>query len=140
VTRHLTAAGYLQLDVKRHGGLSMTEKGRNLVRGEESFRYREDTGPVGPKKAARPAPAAADLSGSETALFNALKELRLELAKERRVPAYAIFPDRALADMARRQPRSEAEFAEIHGIGEAKLKKFAVPFLDAIAAFQEDPA
>ena len=141
IIRQLTAAGYLQLDVQGHGGLTMTEKGRDLVQGHESFSYREDTGPVGPKKKApRPAPAAADLSDAETTLFNALKELRLELAKKRKVPAYAVFPDKTLADMARRCPQNENEFAEIHGVGEAKLKKFAVPFLDTIAAFQEDTA
>ena len=62
-----------------------------------------------------------------------LKALRLELARERGVPAYVVFPDRALADMARRRPHTEAEFAEVHGVGAAKLEQFAEPFLAAIA-------
>jgi ATP-dependent DNA helicase RecQ len=140
IIRQLTAAGYLQLDVQGHGGLTMTEKGRDLMQGHETFHYREDIGPKGAKKTVRAAPAAADLSDTETTLFNALKELRLELAKKRKVPAYAVFPDKTLADMARRCPKNETEFAEIHGVGAAKLKKFAVPFLDTIAAFQDNAA
>ena len=50
------------------------------------------------------------------------------------MPAYIVFPDRTLIDMVRRRPRTEAEFAEVNGVGAAKLKEFAVPFLAAIAA------
>ena len=72
------------------------------------------------------------LSGGQTALLDVLKALRLELARERGVPAYIVFPDRSLIDMARRRPRTEAEFAEVNGVGAAKLKQFAAPFLAAI--------
>ena len=70
----------------------------------------------------------------EAALLAALKALRLELARERGVPAYIVFPDRTLSDMARRRPRSEAEFAEVNGVGAVKLEQFAQPFLAAIDA------
>jgi ATP-dependent DNA helicase RecQ len=139
ILRQLTAAGYLRLDIEGHGGLIMTDKGHDLASGHETFHYREDTGPIGPAKKA-PRALAVDLSVRETSLFNALKELRLELAKKRNVPAYAVFPDKALADMAKRCPRDKTEFAEIHGVGAAKLKKFATPFLDTIAAFQDEHA
>jgi ATP-dependent DNA helicase RecQ len=139
ILRQLTAAGYLRLDVEGHGGLIMTDKGHDLASGHETFNYREDTGPVGPTKKA-PRALAVDLSVRETSLFNALKALRLELAKKRNVPAYAVFPDRALADMAKRCPRDKTEFAEIHGVGASKLKKFSTPFLETIAAFQDEHA
>ncbi len=87
--------------------------------------------PARPK--ARGAKPVAELSEAETALFGRLKELRLDLAKERGVPAYVVFSDRSLADMARRRPQNAIEFAEINGVGAAKLKDFAAPFLDAIA-------
>ena len=48
------------------------------------------------------------------------------------MPAYIVFPDRSLIDMARRHPRTEEEFAEVNGVGAAKLKAFAAPFLAAI--------
>ena len=78
------------------------------------------------KEAERP------LDGDQAALLDALKALRLELARARGVPAYIVFPDRTLIDMARRRPRTEAEFAEVNGVGAAKLKQFAKPFLAAI--------
>ena len=56
------------------------------------------------------------------------------------MPAYVIFPDRALMDMARRRPRDEVEFADVHGVGKAKLRDFARPFLDLIAGAPEKAA
>ncbi|MCE9521258.1 MAG: HRDC domain-containing protein, partial [Alphaproteobacteria bacterium] len=79
------------------------------------------------------APALSD--GDET-LLAALKQLRLRLAKERRVAAYLIFSDKSLADMAERRPRTRDEFAEVHGVGAAKLKDFAKIFIDAIRAHE----
>ena len=49
------------------------------------------------------------------------------------MPAYVIFPDRALIDMARRCPRSHSEFATVNGVGAAKLRDFADVFLGEIA-------
>ncbi len=140
--RQLVAAGFLRLDVKGYGGLSITDKGRALLHGEESFQYRQDT-----MRRARPArrkvaseePAAA-LSADESALLDSLRQLRLRLAKQRRVPAYVVFSDKSLADMARRRPRNAYEFAEINGVGAVKLKDFAAPFLEAIAAAPAVPA
>ena len=84
------------------------------------------------KKAAPPADAQ-PLSDGELALYGRLKELRLELAKEKGVPAYVVFSDKSLHDMALKRPRSEAEFADVFGVGEAKLKEFSEPFLQEIA-------
>ena len=56
------------------------------------------------------------------------------------MPAYVVFSDKSLADMAQRRPRNAAEFAEVNGVGAAKLKKFSVPFLEAIAAASNAPA
>ena len=57
----------------------------------------------------------------------------LELAKAQRAPAYTIFADLSLIDMAERMPRTRDEFAEVHGVGEAKLAKYAEGFLAVIA-------
>ena len=62
-----------------------------------------------------------------------LKAVRLRLARERQVPAYVIFSDRTLIDMTALQPRDLAEFAQVNGVGAAKLKDFGVVFLKAIA-------
>src|SRR3546814_1196061 len=61
------------------------------------------------------------------ALLTALKDLRLALAKQRGVPAYVVFGDRSLLEMARQRPASRADFAHIFGVGEAKLRDFADP-------------
>jgi ATP-dependent DNA helicase RecQ len=135
--RQMVAAGFLQLDVKGFGGLSITAKGAALGQGEIDFHYRADAVHRKPaKKAAKKQPAAvADLSTDDTELFNALKAHRLELAKQQGVPAYAVFPDKTLAEMARQRPASQQDFAEIHGVGQAKLEKFSESFLKTIEEY-----
>ena len=138
IVRQMVAVGHLRLDITGHGGLSLTESGAALMRGETTFRYRQDTARAKVKSKAGAAGPALDLSDFDADLFVSLKALRLNLAEERGVPAYVIFPDRALMDMARRRPRNEAEFADVHGVGKAKLRDFARPFLDLIAGAPED--
>ena len=137
IIRQMAATGILRLDVAGYGGLAITGKGRALLRGEGVFRYREDTAaraaaPAGPRPRAAPADER-PLTDDETALLGALKALRLRIARERGVPAYVVFSDRSLIDMARRRPRTVEDFAEVHGVGAAKRKDFAGPFLAAIA-------
>ena len=138
LVRQMVATGYLRLDFAGYGGLGITDRGRALLRGEGAFLYREDTVIVHrppPKREARAwndEPADLPQDGDGAALLAVLKALRLDLARERGVPAYVVFPDRTLIDMVRRRPRSEAEFAAVNGVGAAKLKQFAGPFLAAI--------
>ena len=136
--RQMVAMGFLRLDIAGYGGLGITDKGRVLLRGEGEFLYREDRliASSSARKTRERGGSRAEperlLNEDEAALLNTLKALRLELARQRGVPAYVVFPDRTLVDMARRRPRTEAEFAEVHGVGAAKLKQFAEPFLAAI--------
>ena len=67
-------------------------------------------------------------------LFDRLRQLRKQLADERDVPAYIVFSDVALRQMARNYPASEREFARISGVGEKKLREFGAVFLGEIAA------
>jgi ATP-dependent DNA helicase RecQ len=140
IIHQMVAVGHLRLDIIGHGGLSLTESGAALMRGETTFRYRQDTARPKVKSKAGGVGTALDLSDFDVDLFASLKALRLNLAEERGVPAYVIFPDRTLMDMARRRPRNEAEFADVHGVGKAKLRDFARPFLDLIAGILEDAA
>jgi ATP-dependent DNA helicase RecQ len=75
-------------------------------------------------------------------LLQHLKKLRLHLAQERAVPAYVIFSDKTLIDMAARRPADREAFAEVFGVGQAKLDAFADIFLEAIAGYEGegDPA
>lgn len=77
-----------------------------------------------------PAPAS---QGNKEGLFSALKQLRLSLAANRGVPAYRIFPDRTLQEMARKAPEDLEGFAALNGVGDAKLSEFGAIFLKAIA-------
>jgi ATP-dependent DNA helicase RecQ len=61
-----------------------------------------------------------------------LRQLRKTLADQRGVPAYVIFSDRTLADMAARRPRSGAALLEVHGVGNAKLMQYGDAFLEEI--------
>ncbi|MDP7668617.1 MAG: RQC domain-containing protein, partial [Rhodospirillales bacterium] len=138
--RQLVAAGYLRLDITGYGGLSLKKDGRSLADDGGVFRFRRDTTRSGsPTSRAAPASVGADRSGVNEDLFAALKDLRLDLARERGVPAYVIFNDRSLVVMARDKPANEAEFSQVFGVGEAKLRDFAQRFLALIAKFTGSP-
>jgi ATP-dependent DNA helicase RecQ len=132
--RQLVASNYLALDIAGHGGLALATKGRELLGSNGVFLYR----PVVHTRASRREAAATSLDDAQSMLLEALKALRLRLAKERHVPAYVIFSDRTLIDMAQRRPRDEDEFAEVNGVGQAKLAEFAKVFLATIRG-QEEP-
>jgi len=73
-------------------------------------------------------------------LFDRLRRLRKQLADERDVPAYIVFSDVALRQMARNYPQTEADFARISGVGEKKLREFGEIFLGEIAAYLQTNA
>ena len=135
LVRQLVAGGFLDAEISRYGGLKLSDKGRALLRGEVSFHFRAAAPRHGTKKEARRR-MAAELPTAEASLLDALKQLRLALAKQRRVAAYLIFSDRTLIEMAKRRPRDIGEFAEINGVGAKKLEEFAAPFLVAIRKHQ----
>lgn len=68
-------------------------------------------------------------------LFNQLKELRLRLAQDKKVPAFVIFSDSALLDMCDRMPSTGAEFLEVSGVGKMKLEQYGKAFLEVIGSF-----
>ncbi|NIA13274.1 MAG: DNA helicase RecQ [Nitrospiraceae bacterium] len=73
--------------------------------------------------------------GVDEGLFEALRKLRQSKARERGVPAYVIFGDKSLRDMARRRPTKTKEFMEVHGVGRTKCTKFGDFFLKAIREY-----
>ena len=74
------------------------------------------------------------------ALLVRLKALRMRLARQARVPAYVIFSDRTLIDMAARVPLTKWDFGEVHGVGAAKQEKFAEIFISEISGFARETA
>ena len=135
--RQLVASGFLNLEIGNYGGLSILDKGHALLRGEEPFRYRPAPARRVTRKARRGEELVATATAEESSLLASLKKLRLNLAKQRQVPAYLIFSDRSLLDMAKRCPRNVDEFAEVNGVGASKLKDFAESFMHAIKAHQD---
>lgn len=139
IVRQMVAAGLLQLDVQGHGGLSMTFKAQEFQSGGVDFSYRKDHVVSASKtKAKKSTNSNIELSRSDSGLFDALKERRLSLARSQGVPAYVIFPDKTLVDMANRKPLNDDEFALVHGVGAAKLKKFGEPFIKVITAYLDE--
>jgi len=83
------------------------------------------------------APAADDavaVGPADEPLFSALRALRSEIARADRVPSYVVFPDRTLAELAVRRPRSLSALADVRGVGPAKLEKYGERFLTVIRA------
>jgi ATP-dependent DNA helicase RecQ len=139
--RQLVGSGFLAIDVAGYGGLSHTPKARVLMSGDGQFRYRRDL-VRGTKKVDRQrriAVAVADEGVSEE-LLQRLKALRARLARQGQVPAYVVFSDRSLIDMARRVPLTRWDFGEVHGVGEAKLERFGEVFLAEVRRYVEEGA
>jgi ATP-dependent DNA helicase RecQ len=129
ILRQLYAGGLVAVDIAGHGALTLTEAGGEVVAGERGVALKLDAPrrPTAAKPAAPPEPAVDDHVLAE------LKRLRLELARAQGVPAYVVFTDATLKDMARKHPRDRAGFAAVQGVGAAKLERYATPFLDLLA-------
>jgi ATP-dependent DNA helicase RecQ len=136
IFRQLHGAGIIALDVTRHGTWSVTDAGRRVLKGVDKVTLRKDA--LKPtKKAARAKAAAAALADGgpgDPALFEALRQQRSALARQQGVAAYVVFADKTLIDMARKKPTSVAEMATVHGVGDAKLRRYGDIFLEVIRA------
>ncbi len=111
--------------------VARARKGR-AGRGERAARPRRGGGweaPVEVDEGGGPDDAALDLE-----LFEALRAWRAETARAMGVPAYVVFPDATLAEVARRRPRSEDDLLEVKGIGPRKLEAYGADLLRLVAA------
>ncbi len=109
--------------------LKITDRGRRVLRGQETPRLLK---PAAPRAAAPRGVAADSWDGVDRSLFDTLRVLRRRLAEERNVPAYIVFTDAALRDMARRRPSSAEGFRDVSGVGEAKARQYGDAFVAAI--------
>jgi ATP-dependent DNA helicase RecQ len=127
--RQAVAGGCLAINIEKFGGLEITERGRAVLKGEQQFAYREMSKAKAGRAVSRRGKATPVVADDDAQLLSDLKKLRLELARERRVPAYVIFPDSTLIEMAQHRPRTLGEMAEISGVGPRKLADFGAMFL-----------
>jgi len=130
-------AGYLSVAYDRGMTLQLTPLSNPVLRGERTvplvkFRSVEE------KKAALVQPKPLPANDGDPALVERLKEVRRKLAEEHSVPAYIIFSDKTLKDMASKLPRNEAEFLAVHGVGEVKAEGYGSTFLRAIGEWCEE--
>ncbi len=138
LVRQMISSGLLEVDIAGYSGLLITAKGNEFQRTQSTFSYRDDALVSKQQKATRkksrntPSPSL-ELSNRDTQLLTALKKKRLELAKTKGVPAYVIFTDKTLQDMAQRRPATPEAFARVKGVGKSKLEKFADEFMAVIA-------
>ena len=129
VFRQLVAASALEVDVEGYGGLSCTEVGLRLLKGEQGISFRSDT-----VKSKQRVSLSKEIEVEDKELFEALRSKRLELAKKQNLPPYVIFHDRTLVEMAKLKPSSLEEMKDISGVGTSKLERYGVYFLEEIIA------
>lgn len=110
--------------------LRATEAGWQVMRGEETPKLLKP--PEKKLKRAAAKPVRDSWEGVDPDLFEALRELRKEIAAEGGVPAYIVFGDRSLRDMARIRPSTPAGFLTVTGVGEAKKDRYGDRFLELI--------
>jgi ATP-dependent DNA helicase RecQ len=137
VVRQLLAQGLLAVEPD-YGALVLTEASREVLGKKRTVALRRD---VTPPKAARAAvggraakQAAAELSAEAAGLFEALRTWRAGVAKEQGLPAYVIFHDATLRQIAARHPATLAELAAVSGVGDAKLARYGQQVLDTVAS------
>lgn len=139
VFRQLMAAGYLTADPAGQGGFQLTDKSWSVLKSEQRIRFRKDSETVKTPKIGRgdrrhTVPASLDDRSLD--LWEHLRRVRFEIAKEMELPAYVIFHDKTLKEMAARRPKTRMDLLQITGVGEIKASRFGERFLDAIQTWE----
>ena len=129
VFRQMMGHDLIRPDPERHGAFRMTEAARPILRGEEGITLRRDTIR---KSVGRPVVKTL-VSDEDAPLLSALKAKRRALAEAARVPAYVIFTDRTLIEMAEKRPATLDDMARISGVGAKKLESYGAAFLEVVA-------
>jgi ATP-dependent DNA helicase RecQ len=132
IFRQLSATGLIQQDFVEHGRWTVTDAGWQVLKGNQTIELRRDSAAAKPSRREKRASAAAAVGEADAALLAALKDLRTRLAKAQRVPAYVVFSDRTLIELATHRPDGARAMREIHGVGDAKLERYGAAFLEVI--------
>ena len=135
----LVAEGFLAREGDPYPVLRVTAAGASLLRGQADCTLYREVRPPAAQKRRRGAsvPGGPQVPADVDAdLFEALRDLRLRLARERGVPPYVIFHDTTLRDMVARRPKTVDDLHEVYGVGAKKAADFGDAFLDAIRTFR----
>ena len=131
IIRQLFSSGHINIDIENYGALKILKSGNDILFNANKFQRRKEV--LSPKlNTVRNNITLSDINEDDETLFNKLKELRFEYAKKLKLPAYVIFPDKTLIEMAKYKPTNFDELEKIFGVGKAKLKKFGKHFIDTI--------
>ncbi|NNE51802.1 MAG: DNA helicase RecQ [Sulfitobacter sp.] len=129
IFRQMMGHDLIRPDPDRHGALRMTDAARPILRGEADITLRRDT--IRAAAGRRPA-VKAMVSEEDAPLLSALKAKRRALAEAAKVPAYIIFTDRTLIEMAEGRPATLDGMAKVGGVGAKKLETYGSAFLEVI--------
>ena len=133
VFRQLVAAGLLEVDAEGYGGLRLTDASRAVLGGKQSVQLRKEL-PATKRSGTRDRGPRTGVSvqPGDLPLFGALRDLRAQLAREQNVPAYVIFHDSTLRNIAERRPTSLDELSQVGGIGGTKLERYGEQLVEAV--------
>ena len=129
IGRELVRMGLLKQDGERFNALSLTADGKESLRTRRKITLTRQLAAKEPRRH-----RAGEVECDEN-LFEKLRELRKRLADERSVPAYIVFSDITLRQMAHDLPQTEADFSKMSGVGSRKLAEFGTVFLDEIKRY-----
>ena len=130
---HLCENGYMTAQGDEYPILKLAPKSCGVLTGQETLRMMLEI----PQKKKAAAVKDALLPSADEKLLAALKDLRKSLAMRQSIPAYVVFTDATLVDMCRLKPKTQEEFMEVSGVGQAKSQRYGEVFLAVIAEFSE---
>jgi len=134
IFRQLVASNLLAPNAEGHGGLQITEKGGAFIKERSPLPMRHHIKTLTTErlrgKSSKQSPALTSVE--DQSLYERLKAARGEMAKSQNVPAYVIFHDKTLIELAMHKPNSLSAMLDISGIGETKLERYGKPLLEVI--------
>jgi ATP-dependent DNA helicase RecQ len=135
IVRQAIALGLVVIDHDAYGALKLTDEARPVLRGERKVQLRQYQKPVRQKRQATKAKGyvEAGLSATEQAIFEKLRWWRVETARKHNVPAYVIFHDATMREIAKAKPGSLSDLRNISGVGEKKLETYGEEIVSLIA-------
>ncbi|WP_447786344.1 DNA helicase RecQ [Stenotrophomonas bentonitica] len=131
VFRQLVAAGLLEVDSDAYGGLRLTDGSRQVLKGERKVMMRRES-PKTRERERGGQRTGLSVLPQDLALFNALRGLRAELAREQNVPAFVIFHDSTLRNIAEQRPTSIDALGRVGGIGGTKLSRYGERLVEIV--------
>jgi len=132
VFRQLVAQGLLAVDHAGHGSLKLTEASRAVLTGAQTVELRQAQAGKPKSGSRRSTATAAGLDAEAERLWRRLRAWRADIAREHGVPAYVVFHDATLAELARSRPLTETALAQISGVGTRKLEHYGAALLELL--------